>query len=435
MDSDSLLRTIRSLGLDADFEVTCTSAVNSGLKIAGGAFNIALINETEAVGVRCICHGRMGLATASLGSKDALKIAIESAYKLAKQAGATDSQSGFSKMKIRDNQRRRGRMGQFKEENTIKEVRDAVQSISALKKVYSVNAFLDHSSKKVSIANSNGVVGAYESTTANILAEITAKYKGDQASGIKIQEARDYSGLDIPSTFKNAADTAVSLLGSKQAPTFRGQVLISPEAANGLVGDFIAAMSGEEVYKHRSFLKDKLGDKIASELLNITEDPSLPKSPYSRTFDDELIPTAKKDLVSNGVLKTYLHNIYSAEKMGVRSTGNAFRTSGGFVGATNLIIRRGEETMQDLLGRIDEGIYLLDTEDSPNMSTGDLSAMVSAGYYIKKGKIMYPVKETMIGINMIDLMRNISALSKEVFEISGISTPAILAKNVKISGK
>lgn len=435
MDSDFLLKSIRNAKLDADLEVSFKSKINNGIKIEGNQFNSSWRKESAVVGVRCLYKGRIGIATSSINGGNDIKGLIETSYKLAKLAGATDCQSCFTDKIIKIGINRMKIEKASNDESPVNALNAANKITSKIKKVHSINAVLDYSNENLAIANSNGVAGDENGTISGLITEVTSKDGNESASGIKAQEALDFHDLDIDTNFRKAAEMAISMLGSKPAPTFNGTVLLSPEAANGLIAAFVEAMSGEEILKRRSFLSDKKGKIVASTALKLTENPFVSGSPHNRSFDDELVKTSTKDLVSDGVLRTYLHNVYSAEKMGEKPTGNAFRSREGFVDTTNVLVGTGKESPEQLIGRIEEGIYLLDTEDSPNMTTGDLSALVISGYYVKDGRIMHPVKETMIGINMIDLMQNVVAVGNDPLSLNGVASPSLLIKDVKISGR
>jgi PmbA protein len=203
----------------------------------------------------------------------------------------------------------------------------------------------------------------------------------------------------------------------------------------GIIESLLDAASGEEVLKGRSFLAGKKDSLIGSDKLYMAEENRVPNSPYNREFDDELTPTKRKMIVERGVLKSFLHNIYSAEKLGEDRTGNGFLGGGGIsTGFTNIKVYGEKFRKGDLLSKVKHGVYMLSTGDRANESTGDLSAMVT-GYYVKDGKIVHPLKETMIGINLIELLSNVSAIGEDFFMAGGINTPSLLVDNVKISGR
>jgi len=433
VDSDFLLKAIRSIKLDADFEVTSvvTKADTTSLE-RGKITGIDSMSSNELV-IRCIYKNKMSILIATPLSESDIKKFLTDAYTRAKLAGSTDSQSTFSRSQPTHNKRfKSDSISKSEFSHIIKEIIHANSRVSQIKKVYSTNSFVASLNKELSIANSNGVTGEQTANGVFANAEIIARNESDRTTGHFQCEARTIDDINVPLIFDLATKRAVSMLGAKQAPTGFGKLLLAPDSAIDILSAFISAMNGELILKKRSFLTGKKGLKLFSDKIKLREEPFLKNSPHNRWFDDELTPTTAKDLVSDGMLRTYLHNIYSAERMKEKSTGNAFKSG---IDTTNVVLKPEKGDVDEFIKMMDKGIYLIETGDSPNMSTGDLSAMVAGGYYVEHGKIMYPVKETMIGVNMLDLMRNVIAVGEDVLSFDGISTPSILVKDVKISGR
>ncbi len=435
MDSDKLYSIIRSCGLDAQSEINVVEDRECSLKIEKGAFKGADIIDSKTVTIRSIYNGRSSSVSASIVSYDEIKNLLEKAYKLAKN-GSSDTQSRFSWKRHKKIKESFSRKILDVDVNDIKtKLLDSSKKVASFDKVHSVSAWLEYSDSKLSAANSSGIKGDWRSSYSAAYSNIVAKEGDEQASDSQYDEALDPYGLHLDKIFEKCAKLAVNMLNAQRAPTFKGSVLISPKTASYLIKAFAGAMGGEGILKKTSFLTGMLHKNVASKLIKLSENPYVKGSPFNRSFDDEIMPTLGKDLIKDGVLKTYLHNIYSAEKMHQKPTGNGFEGVGSFIGTTNLLLKRGQSSTEKLLSKIKQGVYLLDTGDRPNMATGDLSAMVSEGYYIESGEEKYPLKETMIGINMIDLMKNVIAVGSEVRSIEGVFSPPILVEGVQISGK
>ncbi len=437
MDSESILRVIRGTKLDAGLDIRITEDHSSSLSIERGEFMGGQADIEKEATIRCIYKDKSSLVHLSINSIEDLNLGVARAYKLAKTIGSEDGQSTFSVQKhINKPNPLSKRIDKVKNSDILSRMLSAQKEVSKLGHIHSVNIFSGHSHTNLYAANSNGINGDWEGSSAFLRAEVIAKDGTEQTTGSKGAESLDPYGIDFDDVVIKASNTARGMLGAKSAPTFKGDLLLSPEAANLIFGKFVSAMNGEDILKKRSFLTGRKGHAVASKLIKLREENWLKRSPRNRQFDDELIPTSSKDLVSDGLLRTYLHNIYSAEKTGERPTGNGFfGLDGSSIDTTNVVLKAGNVKTEDLISRIKRGIYMLETGDSPNMATGDLSAMVMNGYYIKDGEIKYPVKETMVGVNMIDLMKNVSVLGSEYIGLDGVFTPALLVNNVQISGK
>ncbi|MEM2320404.1 MAG: TldD/PmbA family protein [Candidatus Bathyarchaeia archaeon] len=162
----------------------------------------------------------------------------------------------------------------------------------------------------------------------------------------------------------------------------------------------------------QSFLVDKIGEEVASKKLTLIDDPTLAGSIGAKAFDDEGVPTKRKAIIENGVLKTYLHNSITARKFGVETTGNA-----GIIVPIpwNLVIEPGDKSFEDLLSQIDDGIYVTNAWylRYQNYRTGDFSMLPRDGMFrVKRGEIVSPVRELRISDNMLRVLQNIIDLGR-----------------------
>ena len=434
MDSEDILRIIRKSKADSDFEVVLGVSRSETIKVEHEKFSGGEYDETSYASVRCLHKGKCANIRTVVNDLHDIENAIRDAHNLAKESGYSDCQTRFSTKKLGTTKQGRtaGIIGDLT--HSKDEFFKAVRAVERMENIYSINSFLSHTKFEIHGANSNGITGDQHGEISDISNEIIAKNRNEQASGGNYREAVTTDGLDMEDIMHEAAELAVGMLGAKQAKTMKGNVVLSPEATISIVSSFVSAMDAENVLKNRSFLAGKLGKVVASPLVDIREENIVKGSARNRYFDDELVKCNAKDMIKNKKLITYLHDIYTAEKMGCESTGNRLAEQHGSIGTTNVIMKPGKLSKDDLIKRAGNGVYIIDTGDSPNMTTGDLSAMITMGYKIENGSVSHPLKETMVGINMIDLMRKITALGRDTLSIGGFSCPAIMVENVQISG-
>ncbi len=197
------------------------------------------------------------------------------------------------------------------------------------------------------------------------------------------------------------------------------------------VADFASAYN---VDLGLSFLKDKVGQKVASEKLTLVDDSRMPGGMNSCSFDDEGYPTQSTRIIDRGVLKTYLHSSYSTAKYGGELTGNAF-FAGGTWGITptalNVVVEPGESSLNELFEQVGNGLYLTNNWYTrfQNYQTGDFSSICRDGAFrIENGKIGRPLKGLRISDNMPRILQSIASLSKERQWIKWweVTTPAYL---------
>ena len=330
-------------------------------------------------------------------------------------------------------------------ETAIEGLKLLIDSAKINNKVYSIGAEYRISVFHEVIMNSNGVFGSSAHSEVDISCSITTKDGNKTGSGFDFQSSRFLKEVNPEKIGSNAATIALQLLNSRKLKTGKMPVIFHPIASHTILGAGIGhGINAESVQYQRSYLTNKLGEKIFPENLLIVDDGRYIKNngiPAVGTniFDAEGFPTQCTTIAKDGILKSYLHNSYTAHKQGVENTGNAYRadySSIPSISANNLVFQAGDSgTLDDMINETKEGLYLYYTGDTPNIITGDLSAMVHTGFYIKNGEIVSGVKNTMVGINMLDLFKNIDMIGSTIETIGTIHVPFIRISEMKISGK
>ena len=282
------------------------------------------------------------------------------------------------------------------------------------------------------IANTLGVAGTDSGTQAALDVDVIA-HKGDASgNGFEYAASRRFD-LNVELVGLAAGEMALSSMNPRPIQSGKMAVVLDPLA----VGPVIAAavtVSAEDAQRDRSFLTGKIGEHIAVNGFTIVDDGLLNGGLETSPFDAEGVPSQRTTLVENGVLRSYLYDSYTANKEGRKSTGNASR--GDFrqppsISPTNLVIANGAET--DVIEDVRRGIYVRATGDRPNMSTGEFSGMVYAGYAIEDGERIHALKQTNIGINVLDLLKQIDGLSRDVTTYFGLTTPTIRVTDVSVA--
>jgi PmbA protein len=224
-----------------------------------------------------------------------------------------------------------------------------------------------------------------------------------------------------------AGRRALARLRAKKLGTRKARVLFEAPVASGLLQHFVAAVSGGSLYRKSSFLLDSLGTRVFSPIVTIREDPHLPRGMASSYFDDDGVATAARDVVEKGVLNGYFLGVYSARKLGMRSTGNAG-------GNHNLILTPGKQDFSGMLKLLGTGLLVTELlGQGVNMVTGDYSRGAS-GYWVSGGEIQYPVEEITIAANLRDMLRNVVAIGGDALTRGSRTCGSILVEGMKIAG-
>ena len=229
-------------------------------------------------------------------------------------------------------------------------------------------------------------------------------------------------------TGKKAAERTIKRLGARSLTTRQCPVLYSAEMAAGLIGSLVSAVSGGSLYRKSSFLLDALGTQILPGYIHIHEQPHLKMALGSAAYDSEGVKTANRDIVSNGVLQSYILSSYSARKLAMKSTGNAG-------GVHNLTVDSGDNDFAAMLKQLDTGLLVTELMgQGVNKVTGDYSRGAS-GFWVERGQILYPVEEITIAGNLKDMYKNIVSVGNDVDYRGNIRTGSILIEQMSIAGE
>ena len=295
---------------------------------------------------------------------------------------------------------------------------------------------------KTNIFNTNGLEVSGKETNCSLSSHIIVEDKTNKETsfGYEWQSERSIKALNALKVANTALLEAKRNLNRKKISNMKVPLILSPKGAIQLIlRPLASAINGESFQYKRNFLVDKRDEQIGSKLLNIEDNGLIDGAVGSAIFDGEGVPCKNKKIIEKGkFLKTgLLHNSYTAGKEGIESTGNAARSSYSSIpsiGSTNLIMRNGDTPLKEMIEDIKEGILFDYTGDNPNISTGDFSGLILHGNLILHGEIKEPLNETMVGINLLDLYKNISAISKEFKIYGSLHAPYVRVENVQIIG-
>jgi PmbA protein len=278
------------------------------------------------------------------------------------------------------------------------------------------------------MANSLGFMGGYASSRHYLACSLIAEDRG------LMQRDDWYSTTRVPGELADpvelgryAARRALARLGARKIPTRQARVLFEAPAAIGLVGHFVSAVNGANLYRKTSFLLDSLGKQVFSPLVRIDERPFEPRGSASTPFDEEGVATRERCVVADGVLEGYFLGSYSARKLGMKTTGNAG-------GHHNLAVRSEGPDFAGMLRELGTGLLVTELMgQGVNPVTGDYSRG-AAGYWVAGGEIAFPVEEITIAGNLKDIFKGVAAIGSDVLVRSGRSCGSILVEKMTIAG-
>lgn len=276
--------------------------------------------------------------------------------------------------------------------------------------------------------NSHGLVVAYPQSRHGISCALIAAQGDTMERGGWSYSHRVPGQLQAGEAVgRKAAERAARKLGSRPVPTGDFPVLYAPEIAGGLLGHFIGAISGGNLYRHSSFLENSLGQRLFPQWMNIYEQPHLPQGPASAPLDGDGLPTCNKHFVEQGTLKSYVLGTYSARRLGLVSSANA--------GGVRNLRCSSTHTQHELLKMMGTGLLVTDVMgQGVNIVTGHYSRG-AAGFWVEQGQIQFPVSEITVAANLQDMFLNVRGVGDDIDARGNVQVGSILIDSMTVAGK
>lgn len=401
-------------------------------------------NSTHGLSLRGIYQGKMGYSSTQILDEDAVSFLIKGLIESAVLNENPDHEDIFpgedSYPKVDTFY---PPLAEVTEEEKLKKLLDMERSAKkARKEIKQVSHnSVGTASTAVRIANTYGLDIGFK---ANMLYGYTVPVARDEdkvATAMGIALGKSFDELELDRIAEKAADQAVFMLDAKPLPAGKYNIVFTNETMAELISVFSSSFSAEMAQKGLSLLKDKENQKIAASCITIKDDPLLPMGRNSRPFDDEGVKCQKKDLVTEGILQTLLHNRKTAKKANTKSTGNGIKASYASpveVKPTNLYIAPTRNSFSKLLEKAGEGIViteLMGLHSGANPISGDFS-LSAKGYTFKEGKKESPVAGITVAGNFYSLLKSIMAVGDDLWFTTGssVGSPSAFVGEMTISG-
>ncbi|ENM5774052.1 metalloprotease PmbA [Vibrio mimicus] len=278
--------------------------------------------------------------------------------------------------------------------------------------------------------NSHGLLASYATSRHSISCSVIGEGRnGEMERDYSYTVARHRDDLWTPeSVGLQAAENTVSRLDPQKLKTGQFPVMFAADVATGLIGHLVMAISGGNLYRKSSFLLDHLGKTILPTWFNISERPHVMRGLASSPFDSEGVRTQDLEIITDGVLATYLLTSYAARKMNMTPTGHAG-------GIHNWYVKSTGQNYQQMLKELGTGLLVTEVMgQGVNVVTGDYSRG-AAGFWVENGEIKYPVSEITIAGNLKQMLQQIVAVGSDIETRSQIQTGSILIESMKVAGE
>lgn len=309
------------------------------------------------------------------------------------------------------------------------------------KRITAVNtSLINTGDSSVYIANSKGMELSDKQNYAVAYIGIMAQENNSIKESGEIWIGNDISSFNPIELANTAGKKVINSLCGTSVKSNTYKTIIKNEVVADMLQVFSSAFLADNVQKGFSLLSGKLGEKVYSSKITICDYPLLDNGYATTPFDSEGVASYNKNVVENGILKTYLYNLKTANKDGVQSTGNGFKSSfRGTVGVstTNFFIQNGITEFEDLLSDINNGLLITDVaglHSGANSISGDFS-LAAEGFLIENGKITAPVEQITIAGNFYNLLSDVKDIGNDLkFNSSAIGSPSLAFDSIQVAG-
>jgi len=288
------------------------------------------------------------------------------------------------------------------------------------------------------LVTSGGFSAATRGTYASLsVSPVADDDDGKKRSGSYWTARRHLSGLLSPEEVgREAARRTVAKLGARKVQTQQCAVVFDPDVGRSILGLLAGCINGSAIWRRSSYLLEREGEPVASELVTVIDDPLIEGAPGSRAYDGEGLLSRRNVIVDKGVLRTFIMDSYAARKLGKASTASASRGSSGGVGpsTSNFMLQPGDMTPEELLGSTKSGLYVTEMMGFGfNAVTGDFSRG-AAGFWIENGEKTFPVSEVTISLNLDEMLKGIDAIANDLDHRTSVAAPTFRIRSMTLAG-
>jgi TldD protein len=366
------------------------------------------------VGIRVIKDNNYGYAYSNELTFDKIKDAALAAASIAmgnSKVGSIDVNESNVKQQVYDLNYPVVDVALKEKIHLIKTAHDAAFNFDS--RIKKVNASISDEMQFITIANSDGLLISDVRPQSRLVVSATAIDKENRGTGRANVGGRVgfnfYNSTTNPTELgKKAAEEALKLLEAKNAPAGEMPVVLSRHQSGVMIHEAVGhPFEADAIWKKTSTIYDKLGETIASPLVNIYDSGLITNYRGSLNIDDEGYPCEKTILMEKGKVVGFMNDKISAQALKMKRNGHGRRQSYEFVPIprmTNTVLEKGNTPPEEIIESVKKGFYAISYQGGMVEGTGKFTFSVSFGYLIENGKLTTPLKNaTLIGTNTIIL--------------------------------
>ena len=397
------------------------------------------VNNGYSIIARGLINGKFGTASCDVWNKEKAEFLIDEIIKNAKVIEDEDPMfiyKGDAKYKNINTYNKE--LFEIPAEKKVEKLYELEKLIKVGEKISEVAGVNYSETRSVNtLLNSHGLKLSQKNNYYFIYGDAVAKDGEQVKTGFDFLFSNKFSDINVKELADKIIKEATSQLGGEPCESGSYPVVLDNSCVASLINAYLSSVDAEEVQKHTSLFEGKLNTKVASSKITI-EDRPLQRSLFARGFDDEGVATYNKPIIKRGVLMTYLYNLTTAAKDGVKSTGNGFGGSKIGVSPVFVYMKPGKKSLEELFLEVNNGVYITDLQGlhaGLDPQTGNFS-LQSTGFLIKDGKKDHPLDIITVSGNLMKLFKDIKTLGNDSKSfISAVNCPSVIVKKLNIGGK
>jgi PmbA protein len=441
--AEKVVKQALTLGVD-EAEAYLESSRQFDLEVRNGEVETVKQSATKGIGLTVYKDKKFGFSYTSDLSPDSLKEFTQRTIQLAEVAdpkpwnGLPDYREDVKQedMKLWDPSI--FEIDSSKKIDMAKKVeKSALAYDKRITKSYGAS-FSDGESETI-IVNSKGISRSCKTTSVGFGVSVIAGEGNSMQSSGWSSSKRHFQDLeDVESVAKKAGKRTVEKLGAKPVATTKVPVLFDRYAAGSFWYGILFAMDGDSVFKKTTFLTDSLGSQIASKLITVSDNPTIPRHMGSVPFDGEGKITRENTLLAEGALKMFIYDSITARKAGIEV--NTITRRGGYKSSPygsflNIIVKNGNISREKIIEGITDGFYVTGLRGiGTDIPTGNFSVGAS-GFWIKNGEIAFPVDGVTLGGNTAEILKNIELVADDLDMRGSLNSPSFKVSDLAVGGK
>ena len=447
MEVNEFIKKLFERAAEAGFEASEADYASSeefSVEVKDGGIVDYSVSAGLGLGFRALVKGRMGYASTQVLDEDALELLISGAAENAALIENDDEEfifpgsASYPEMNVYNGEI--DKITAAEKIDMARRLEKACVSIDPRVTQCEAVEVMSVSSQR-RLVNSRGLDVSFRENYIILYAGVLAQGEGETTSGSAIRLTRDPRELDIEAEAAKAVKEAVDGLNAGKPASGEYKVILRNDVAGSILRTFASVFSADAAQKGMSLLKGREGEVIGSEALTIVDDPLNPASPGATPFDGEGVAARRLAIVSAGKLNTLLHNLKTAKKQGVETTGSASKPSYASpvgVSAHSMHIVPSDITPDRLLAMCGDGVFITEVQglhSGANQISGDFS-LGARGFLIEGGRITKPVSQITVAGNFFELMKNVTAVADNLeFTFSSVASPDLLIGRLSVAGK